>query len=75
MPEEHERLTYTVKDVSEVLGISLRTTYVVMRDGTLPGIRLGTRWLVPRQALEERLSSSSPLPGVSNSEARANSKD
>ncbi|WP_431911012.1 helix-turn-helix domain-containing protein [Micromonospora carbonacea] len=41
-------VTYTVREVAKLLGISLGSTYALVRDGTIPATRLGGRWLIPR---------------------------
>jgi len=39
-------------EVAQILDLSRRTVYRMIRDGRLPGIRLGSRpWRVPREAL------------------------
>ena len=43
-----EPLTYTVRQVAKLLGLSLGSTYALVRDGTIPATRLGNRWLIPR---------------------------
>lgn len=43
-----EPVTYTVREVAKLLGISLGSTYTLVRDGTIPATRLGGRWLIPR---------------------------
>ncbi|MEU4367479.1 helix-turn-helix domain-containing protein [Micromonospora chersina] len=43
-----EPVTYTVREVAKLLGISLGSTYALVRDGTIPATRLGGRWLIPR---------------------------
>lgn len=43
-----EPLTYTVRQVATLLGLSLGSTYVLVRDGTIPATRLGGRWVIPR---------------------------
>ncbi|GAA2714055.1 helix-turn-helix domain-containing protein [Micromonospora olivasterospora] len=43
-----EPVTYTVQEVAKLLGISLGSTYALVRDGTIPATRLGGRWLIPR---------------------------
>ena len=53
-------LTYDVKEVSEMLGLSLGSTYSLCRDGSLPAVRLGGRWLIPRKRFHEWLDS---VPG------------
>jgi excisionase family DNA binding protein len=40
--------TYTVREVATLLGISLGSTYALVRDGTIPATRLGGRWVISR---------------------------
>ncbi|MCG8915388.1 helix-turn-helix domain-containing protein [Actinokineospora sp. PR83] len=40
-------MTYTVTQVAEMLGLSRGGTYECVRNGTIPAIRLGNRWVVP----------------------------
>ena len=55
-----ERLTYSVEEAAALLGIGRGLAYEMVREGTLPGLRLGQRRiLVPRGALEALLASSS----------------
>jgi excisionase family DNA binding protein len=46
-----ERLTLTVPEAAELLGISRGVAYEAARSGELPAILLGRRLLVPRHAL------------------------
>jgi excisionase family DNA binding protein len=43
-----EPLTYTVRQVAALLGLSLGSAYTLVRDGTIPATRLGGRWVIPR---------------------------
>lgn len=52
-----ERLTYTLVEAAEVLGISYRTVRRYAAVGVLPTVRIGRRVLVSRKALEEWLVS------------------
>ena len=52
-----ERLTMTVKEAGEALGISRATAYALVREGRLPAIRISDRRLViPKTALEKMLA-------------------
>jgi len=52
-----ERLTMTVEEAGEALGISRATAYLLARTGGIPVIRLGERRLVvPKAALSRMLS-------------------
>ena len=44
-----------VQEVAELLGLSERTVYSLIRRGELRAIRLGRTWLVPAKALEALL--------------------
>ncbi|MGA7678316.1 MAG: helix-turn-helix domain-containing protein [Dehalococcoidia bacterium] len=53
-----ERLTMTVEEAGEALGISRATAYLLAKTGDIPVIRLGERRLVvPIKALDELLAS------------------
>jgi len=54
--KENERLTYTVEEAGELLGISRATTYMLARQGIIPTLRLGRRLVVPRIVLERMLT-------------------
>jgi len=49
--EREERLAYTVPDAARALGISERSIYNRIYDGTLPRVRIGRRNLIPAAAL------------------------
>lgn len=61
-----ERLTYTVEEAAEKLGISRPVAYQAVNRGDIPVIRIGRRILVPVAALEKLLNSAGPAtPAVS----------
>ena len=47
-----DRLTLTVAEAAELLGISRGLAYELVGRGELPALRLGRRLVVPRKALE-----------------------
>ncbi len=52
-----EKLTYTVEEAGELLGISRGTAYALAREGRLPVIRISDRrWVVPKAQLERLLN-------------------
>lgn len=51
-----ERETYTIEEVAAVLGISRTHAYRMAASGDLPAIRLRSKILIPRRAIEEMLS-------------------
>ena len=56
--EKTERLTMTVEEAGEALGISRATAYALANSGGLPAVRISQRRLViPRKALHELLAS------------------
>ena len=58
MEREEERLTMTVKEAGDALGISRATAYMLANTGEIPTIRLGERRLVvPKAALMKMLES------------------
>lgn len=48
-----ERLTLTVEEAADRLGIGRSLAYRMIREGTIPSIRFGRRRLVPVSRLEE----------------------
>jgi len=52
---DSERRTVSVEKAASILGISRAAAYVYAREGKLPVIRLGSRVLVPKAALDKLL--------------------
>jgi excisionase family DNA binding protein len=52
---ELERLTLTVEEAGELLGISRALAYEMARTGRLPTLRFGKRIVVPKKAIESML--------------------
>ena len=50
-----QRLTMTVEEAAVVLGISRATAYDAVSRGEIPCIRIGSRILIPKVALERLL--------------------
>ena len=53
-----ERATYSVDEVAHLLGLSRGLAYQCVRQGQIPAIRVGRRWMVPRKVFQEWLESS-----------------
>ena len=51
-----DRLTFTVTEVAELLGISRTTAYECVRRGEIPSLTLGRRLVVSRVALDALLN-------------------
>jgi excisionase family DNA binding protein len=45
---DKQRAVYTVVEVAQLLSLSRGTAYALVRDGTIPALRLGNRWVIPR---------------------------
>ena len=58
------KLTYTVTEVAELLGISRSSAYECVRRGEIPSLTLGRRVVVPRRALEALLDVPEPAEPV-----------
>ena len=46
----------SVAEAARYLGLSVNTTYVYLADGTIPGRRVGRRWIVSRARLDAWLA-------------------
>ncbi len=62
-----EKITYTLREASEALGVSKTTLYKALSDGSLTAIKLGNRTLIPANTLRAWLNSMptrlGPKPG------------
>lgn len=50
-----QRLTYSVDEAAELLGISRTLAYDAIRKGEIPHIKIGKRILIPRVGVDELL--------------------
>jgi excisionase family DNA binding protein len=50
------QLTYTVPEAAEVLGIGRSAAYQAVHTGEIPSIKIGYRIIIPKVALERKLS-------------------
>jgi excisionase family DNA binding protein len=60
---QQEAAVYTVQEVAELLGLALSGTYVLLREGTIPAMRVGSRWLIPKKRFHAWLESLGELDG------------
>ncbi|MQF70456.1 helix-turn-helix domain-containing protein [SAR202 cluster bacterium AD-812-D07_MRT_10900m] len=51
-----ERLAYTPEQTRRLLGLGRTTMYNRIADGTIPSVRIGSRILIPKRALEQLLN-------------------
>ncbi len=64
------RLTYTIPEVAQLLGISRSTAYECVRRGEIPALVLGSRRVVPRAALDALLTTAAAgTAGASSDDA------
>ena len=61
-----ERLTYTVTEVAELLGISRTSAYECVRRGEIPAVMLGHRLVISRVAIERLLDSPTNAPSTAS---------
>lgn len=52
-----EKLTYTPKEVTQVLGVSLTTVFKLIKQKEIPTIRIGRKVLIPKGKLKDWLDS------------------
>lgn len=45
----------SVHEVSRILGVSMRTTYTMLRAGEIPGRLWRNRWIISRTAVERHV--------------------
>ena len=57
-----EKRVLTVEELAKELGISRNLAYRQVREGNIPSVKCGDRYLVSRVALEKWLSGESPTP-------------
>lgn len=51
-----ERLTYTVAETADALGIGRTATYELVRRGTIPHLRIGRAIRIPKASLDQWLA-------------------
>lgn len=59
-----ERLTYSVSEAAEAIGISRSKLYTLLARGELRSVRVGRRTLIPVQAVHEFLCVEATLPAL-----------
>ncbi|GAA4798751.1 hypothetical protein GCM10023200_39380 [Actinomycetospora chlora] len=57
-----EPLTYTVDDVAALLGVARGKAYEHVRSGAIPSIRIGKRYLIPRERFHAWLNGETSSP-------------
>ena len=54
--KQENKLTYSVIEMAELLGIGRSKAYELVRSGTVPSLRLGRRIVIPKLALSRFLA-------------------
>jgi excisionase family DNA binding protein len=62
-PSDEQRAVYTVIEAAHLLSLSRGSAYALVRNGTIPAIRMGNRWVIPKRRFH------SWLDGTPESEA------
>ena len=58
--ERRQRMTCTIPEAGELIGLGRAAAYEAVRRGDIPSIRLGRRIVVPLAALERLLGAAVP---------------
>ncbi|MDP4182951.1 MAG: helix-turn-helix domain-containing protein [Bacillota bacterium] len=56
-----DKLVYTVAETAEILNIGMNKAYELIQQKEIPNVRIGRKILIPIQALENWLASSSNI--------------
>jgi excisionase family DNA binding protein len=56
MLEKQQKLAFTVKEVSEILGVSIRTAWQIINDKEIPSIKVSKTTKVTKADLDEYMS-------------------
>ncbi|MEN8905841.1 MAG: helix-turn-helix domain-containing protein [Clostridiales bacterium] len=55
---DNTKLVYSVQETSKILNIGMNRIYKLLRDNTIPNVRLGKKIIIPKKALENWLMES-----------------
>jgi excisionase family DNA binding protein len=47
-----DRQVYTPEEVAQILGMHPNSVYALLKEGSLPGIKAGRRWLISKKRLD-----------------------
>lgn len=62
MAQDSGRQTYTIREVSRLLGLSRNATYAACRKRQIPALRIGRRLVIPVAAVNRMLETPAPSP-------------
>lgn len=57
--ERLQRLTYTTSELQQVLGMGKRNLYRALQSGQIPNIRIGSKYLISKEAVNKWLNGNS----------------
>lgn len=63
--------TLSVEEVSELLNVSRQNAYSWLRDGVIPGYKLGSTWRVVRDELKEAMRQGANTPSRRSTDRKA----
>ncbi|SDR05377.1 helix-turn-helix domain-containing protein [Thermostaphylospora chromogena] len=46
---DDDRAVYTVPEVARLLSLSRGSAYALVREGAIPALRMGGRWIIPKR--------------------------
>lgn len=61
---EARPVALSVNDAASALGVSPRTIWILVRNGSLPALRIGTRVLIPYNDLQDFVTSRADRTGA-----------
>lgn len=53
-----EKLVYTVTETAKLLNIGMNKAYELIQQNEIPNVRVGRKFLIPKEALEKWLTNS-----------------
>lgn len=65
------RSTYSVPEVARILGLGRGIVYELVRQGQIPALRCGSRWIIPRRRFHAWLDAADPRDGADSATPRA----
>lgn len=54
-----EKIVFTVKEVSQMLGIGINQTYALVKKNNFPSIKIGQQYFIPKDQFKEWLKKES----------------
>ena len=67
MEQNSRNIRVRPEELAEMTGLGIATIYKGLRNGTIPSVKVGKRYVIPRAAIEKWLESASlpaPVPAA-----------